>query len=101
MEFQIYSDRKVLASALHFQLAAVDFTVFQDSSQQLPAGLSLAIDVRAAGAVVTQPFKKPLANGDILVNFVVPGVSPLRGSIHAVQPADVNGLTTGVTWASA
>ena len=98
MEFQIFSDRKVLASALHFQLAAVDFTVFQDSAQELPGGLSLAIDVRVAGAVVTQPFKVPLANGDITVNFVVPSQAPLRGSIQSVQPADVSGSTAGVTW---
>jgi len=98
VQFQIISDRKVLASALHFQLAAVDFTVFQDSTQQPPSGLSLAIDVRAAGAVVTQPFTVPLANGDISVNFVVPGQGPLRGSIQSVQPADVNGSTAGVTW---
>lgn len=101
VEFQIYSDRKVLASALHFQLAAVDFTVFQDSSQSPPNGLSLAIDVRAAGAVVTQPFQVPLAEGDITINFIVPGVGPLRGSIKSVQPADVNGAIAGVTWANA
>jgi hypothetical protein len=63
--FQIYADRKVLASALHYQLAAIDFTVLEDSSRQLPGGLSLAIDVRVAGTATTQPFKQPLVDGAI------------------------------------
>lgn len=101
MIFQIYSDRKVLASALHFQLAAIDFTVFQDSAKHLPDALSLAIDVRVAGADATQPFKQPLADGNITINFVVPGAGPLHGSIQSVQPANVDGKTAGVSWATA
>jgi len=101
MIFQIYSDRKVLASALHFQLGAVDFTVFQDSTQQLPAALSLAIDVRVAGAVVTQPFKQPLQSGNINLSFVVPGAGNVQGAIQSVQPATVDGVTAGVTWENA
>jgi hypothetical protein len=101
MIFQIYSDRKVLASALHFQLGAVDFTVFQDSAQQVPAGLSLAIDVRVVGAVVTQPFKQPLQNGNISLAFVVPGVNSINGSIENMQPAMVDGTTADVSWTNA
>ena len=99
MSMQIYSERKALVKVAGHEAAALDVTVFQDTSKPLPASLQLALDLRVFGADVTNDWQKPLSDQAVQLAFRVPGAGAVQGQLTSVQGVDGNGHA--VSWQQA
>ncbi len=96
---QIWTERKVLARALGFELASLSFFLEDDTAGRVPDSLSLQVVVRVAGVQVGAVTVHPLKNEAIHVPLIDSIGGTLDGRIDDFRALDANGKNTG--WASA
>ncbi len=100
MPSEIWSDRKVLAKALGFELASVGFFLEDDTEKALPGCLSLVVSVRVVGVQIGSTTINPLKDGPFQVAFKEPVGGAAQGRVDDTHAIDSSGASPAA-WGNA
>ena len=95
----IWTEHKVLARALGFELASLQFSLDDDIAHPLPGSVSLQIVVRVAGVQIGESLIHPLRNGAVHVPLLAQIGGTLDGRVDNYRALDASGKT--VAWHAA